>query len=180
MTESLRKAKSEYLVDLVRALAWPFVALFVMFSFWKPLHRTAELLPSVLDRSDSISIGGISLEVGSHLRSKATPEVLAAISATSTSGIRKMLDTGGDIFFDNDNYPEERANVQELMRLHLYREATKSEIVESNAGIGTANVFTVGYVRTQLGTQVHDFMATVIAEFVQQISVQPDKEPQRD
>ena len=89
--ESPNKGKFELVVELIRALAWPTIAGLLLFSFWQPLQLTANLLPTIIDRSDSITIAGLSLKVGRELRSEAPPEVRAALAGLSLAGIEMLL-----------------------------------------------------------------------------------------
>ena len=65
----------EIWVDLVKGLSWPLVALIVLFTMWTPLQRIAADLPDIIERSTSIKIGELAIEVDKGLGQKATPEV---------------------------------------------------------------------------------------------------------
>lgn len=88
----MEKSKFELSVDLVKALAWPAVVGLLLLSFWNPLQKTANLLPSIIDRSDVITISGLSLKVSREMGSEAPAEVRAVLKRLSPQGVMLLLE----------------------------------------------------------------------------------------
>jgi hypothetical protein len=84
-------AEPSRLLEWVRVLMWPCLVLLLLALFWTPIRAAADLLPSMLDRSDEISIGGVKLKVRDSLRSKASPTVRAALAGLSTQATAFVL-----------------------------------------------------------------------------------------
>src|SRR6267378_4283552 len=59
--------KSDLILEYIKVLAWPGMTLLIFVIFWGPLHQVAKMAPSLLDRSESIKIGSLSLVIGKDL-----------------------------------------------------------------------------------------------------------------
>ncbi len=171
MTEAAKKSRFELVVELVKAVAWPTLVALLLLSFWSPLQRTADLIPSIVGRSDTITIAGLSLKIGQGLRNKATPEVERVLAKMSKAGIERVLGMSESAWWDKGSIDFARAENKEIVALGLAVEVPTSEIEQRNA----ADKRNFGYaVRiTALGKQTQAFLRSVVAEFVQELAVPP-------
>lgn len=167
MTTTAQKSRFEMLVELVKATAWPVVALIVLTSFWSPLQRTAEQIPVLVNRSDSITIAGLSLKVSRDLRTKASPEVEKVVARLSRTGIEQVLSLSEKTTWKPDSVEHARGYTKELRDLGLVVELQPKELAEVGAGYGMRP--------TELGRQTQVFLRSVVAEFVQELTLVQSK-----
>lgn len=90
------KAKStfENIVDLLKAILWPIIVLFIFFSYKTELGEIIRLIPKKIETSSKISIGSISLEIDKKARSTGNEELGGIIKTLSEKGIRRLLTLG--------------------------------------------------------------------------------------
>jgi hypothetical protein len=162
------KSTFELIVELIRALAWPILAVLVLISFWRPLHDTAVQIPDIVGRSDTITIAGLSLKVGRALRRQASPEVQEVLARLSPEGLKRVLGLSSSIWWDQGQEPMGQADVAELLRLGLVEEVSSAELQERNRE--DEKNFGYGVEITELGEQTQSFLQSVVAEFVQEVS----------
>src|SRR5579862_8766251 len=62
------------MIEYIKALAWPTVALVFLLSFWTPLHQIMGVLPRLLQQSESISVSGVSLKVSKNIADQVSSE----------------------------------------------------------------------------------------------------------
>jgi hypothetical protein len=162
------KSRFELFVELVKAGAWPLLAAIVLASFWGPLVRTAEEMPSIVGRSESITIAGLSLKVGAALREKVTPQIQAALAKLSGDGVAKVLamSTGG-AYWDKGHETQGRSDYDELLRAGLAEEAPADQLEALNRQDGRS--YGLGIRITSLGRATQSFLRSVVAEFVQNL-----------
>src|SRR5262249_44954594 len=86
-----KKSPFELFTEFVRAIAWPALVVGLVIAFWRPLKDTADDVPTILSRSDTVSIAGMSIKVGSRLYDLATPEVRFALAKASNDGVIHIL-----------------------------------------------------------------------------------------
>jgi hypothetical protein len=167
MPATEKKSTLELVVEVIKALAWPLFATVFLVSFWTPLHDTATLIPSIVSRSDTITIAGLSLKVGKALNKKATPEVELALSRLSKEGVKRLLEMSASSWWDKGSEANGQAENSELVKLGLAMEVSADELATRN----TTDHKNFGYaVRiTDLGRKTQDFLRAVIAEFVDEL-----------
>ena len=162
------KSKLELTVDLMKALAWPVFGFFVLVSFWTPLQKTAALLPSLVERSDTISIAGLSLKIGSALKNQATPEVERVLAKLTVAGIEKTLALGGSSWWGKESVDTAKRDYAELVALGLVEEVAQAELDARNKNyLGSLGY---GIKRTDLGEKTQVFLRSVVAQFVQELN----------
>jgi hypothetical protein len=86
----------ELVVQLVKAAAWPVLALVVILSIRAPLIRSANLLPKMLEQSTSakVSAGGLSIEIQRAATAAGIPQLGELIRGLSPEAVELLLDTG--------------------------------------------------------------------------------------
>lgn len=144
--------------------------------FWTPLHQFAGLIPSIIGRSDAITIAGLSLKVSQGLKAKASPDAEKVLSNLTILAIEPVLQMGGmgeSIFFDQNYTAYGQEQFAELLKLGLVTEIPPSEIEHINIRDGSK--YGYGVKRTELGRQTQAFLQSVVAEFVQELVRQSPK-----
>lgn len=169
------KSRFELFVELVKAGAWPLLAAFVLLSLREPLVKTAEEMPSIIGRSESITIAGLSLKIGAALREKITPQIQAALAKLSGDGVAKVLAmSNGGAYWDKGHEEQGRADYEELLRTGLAEEVPGDQLDTLNRQDGRSYGFGVRI--TALGRATQSFLRSVVAEFVQNLPP-PTAEP---
>jgi hypothetical protein len=162
-----RKSTLELVVELIKALAWPLLAAVFLVSFWTPLHDTATLIPSIVNRSDTITIAGLSLKVGKALNQKATPDIELALGELSKDGVKRLLEMSDSSWWDKGNEAIAQTENAELVKLGLATEATADELATINAR--DHKNYGYGVRITDLGRRTQEFLRAVIAEFIKEL-----------
>src|SRR5438874_2271708 len=75
--------------------SWPTFAVLLLVFFWKPLHQVGELIPRLVENSDTVTIGKITLQVRQNLKtleSQAGPEVRDALSGMEAEDALTVLE----------------------------------------------------------------------------------------
>jgi hypothetical protein len=161
------KGRFELLVELVKATAWPMFAAAVLIIFWGPLHETAKEIPTLVGRSDTVTIAGLSLKVSHGLHQKASPEVQKAVGELSREGIERVLSLSSSSWWDKGSEVSGRSDYAELLRLGLVEEVSSSEVEVQNKRDKRDFGYAVRI--TELGKKVQSFLRSVVAEFVQEL-----------
>jgi hypothetical protein len=175
MPDSQPKSRFELVVELIKAVAWPLIALILLIAFWTPLRQTTDLIPSIIGRSDTISIAGLSLKVSQGLKAKASPEVQRVLAKLSRSGVERVLRMSESAYWDRvpgrTYYKEDTAD---LLKLGLVSEVSAAEIDGLNAK--EHRNYDYGVRQTELGKETQSFLQSVVAEFVEELGRQaPDQ-----
>lgn len=171
MPESQPKSRFELVVELIKALAWPLIALILLIAFWTPLRQTTDLIPSIIGRSDTITIAGLSLKVGQGLKAKATPEVQKVLAKLSRSGVERVLRMSDSSYWTRGSgLSSDKNQGAELVKLGLETEVPQSELDALNLKQQTNYGF--GLRITDLGRETQAFLQSVVAEFVQELGRQ--------
>lgn len=80
-------------MNLIRALAWPGVVLFLVLSFWTPLQRISTRISPLVERIESVSVGGVKFNVGrAFIERRASEAVRTAVNALQTETLKYILE----------------------------------------------------------------------------------------
>jgi hypothetical protein len=172
-TPAIGKSRLELAVDLVKALAWPLIALTVLISFWSPLRAVARQLPDIVNRSETITIAGLSIKVREGLRRQATPEIARALANVTPDGLKRLLNTSSLSCWGADGADFGRKENAELIRLGLVEEVPKAELCSPQPG----QDYVFGARPTALGRETQTFLLAVISEFAQEIARKDTQSP---
>ncbi|SET69761.1 hypothetical protein SAMN05216412_11325 [Nitrosospira multiformis] len=155
--ENIKKSTFELCVELIRALAWPVIAAALLISFWQPLRETANLLPSILHRSDAITIAGLSLKVSHELRHEAPPDVQAKLRRLSPSGIEALLNHGENTKMIYEGKSEEKRAEER------WGELVANELAYKESYDDGARFFVA---LTPVGVKARSYLVSIISEFI--------------
>jgi hypothetical protein len=164
------KGRFELFVELIKAASWPVIALLLLFSFWGPIHDAANLIPSIMMRSDTITIAGLSLKVSPELRERASPEVQKVLTQLSPQGLDRILQMSESSFWDIGSETNGRNENQNLLQLGLVEEIPSAEL-EAHNHRENRN-FGFGVRITSLGRQTQIFLRSVLSRFVNEVAQQ--------
>jgi hypothetical protein len=162
---SPRKSRYEITVSLISALAWPAIALFLLFLYREPLHAVAIQLPSLMANSNTITVAGVSVQVDRRLRSQASTEALKSMSSLSAEGVRTLMDlTRGQPIYTADDMRSGRVD-REYGELFKAGQAELIPWDETKFGAGAKSVRV-----TEQGRRTQELAFLIIADFAGQIA----------
>ena len=121
------KGNSPWPVELLKALAWPLVVLFLLMAFWKPLQAVGELLPQMFEKLDTVTVGGVRVDVRSALAEKAPNAVKLVLAKLSPAGIQYIVENG-ESGVTRTTKGVLLVEQQELIAAKLCRDLTKAEL----------------------------------------------------
>ncbi|URI09441.1 hypothetical protein MW290_28160 [Aquincola tertiaricarbonis] len=80
-------------IHLVRAVAWPSVIFFLVLSFWTPLQRIANRVSPLVERIESVSVGGVKFNVSKEFIDKrASDAVRKAVNSLKPETLKYILE----------------------------------------------------------------------------------------
>ena len=159
------KSTYEITVMLVRALAWPLIVLFLLFTYRVPIRAIATQLPALIASSNAISVAGVSVQVDRRLRSQASTDALTSLSSLTADGLRTLMDLSrGQPIYTADDIRGGRVDREygELLRSGL---AELRATDEGRFGPGSRMVHV-----TDRGRQTQELAFLIIADFAGQIA----------
>jgi hypothetical protein len=167
MAENQAKSKFEIIVDLIKALLWPIIAVFILILFWQPLRLVANQLPSIVSRSETITISGLSLKIRNNdIVQKPSDSVKNVLALLSADGIKRMLNNSTASYWDKGDETFGRSEYEELVKLGLYTEDSAEELAERNK---QQKNYGYGVEITSLGKETNNFLVQIVAGFVQEL-----------
>ena len=131
--ESKPKVVPPLLAALLSALiSWPAFAILVIALFWTPLRQTGALLPRLLENSETITLGTLTLQIKQNLKvlaAQAGPEVRSALSGMDADDALVVLNNNlqASVLYSGVP-PDEAARWQKLSRLGLVKVLTDKEL----------------------------------------------------
>ncbi|URI09440.1 hypothetical protein MW290_28155 [Aquincola tertiaricarbonis] len=108
-------------MDFIKSMAWPGLVIFLVVSFWEPLQGIASRLSPLVERIDSVSVGGVQLTVGKEFIEKRAPEaVRTAVNRLTPDAIRYILEHSKGVKRTNRDFLD--SHQRELIAADLCRE----------------------------------------------------------
>ncbi len=144
-------------VDLIKALIWPVVTIFIFLSIRTPLLSLLRELPALLPDTTRLTVAGVSLE--RRLKEAAVPpEVQRAVGSLSPTALRLLLDTGkvGMRYLDKD---WERTN-SDASAIHDLTKAGLGVVTESSEG----SSYPMQYNLTDSGKYAYEVLLRILVE----------------
>jgi len=166
MLTNPQKTRYELTVDLIKALAWPVFAFFMLFSFWKPLHLAMNQLPEIVSQSDTITIASLTLKIDRGLQSKGlepSSEVRDVLSKLSPGGIERILEVSSSSWYTSESDAESKAANMELVNLGLLTLIPPEELTKDGKN------YAYGVRITALGKETQSYLYAIISEFVKEL-----------
>src|SRR5207247_1061885 len=74
--------------------SWRCIIIFVMVAFWTPLKEVVKTIPNVLNSSDSVSVGGVSLHVKRRIANTVSADVRQVLRELDAEDVREILSHG--------------------------------------------------------------------------------------
>jgi hypothetical protein len=176
MTAEPNKSSVELATDFIKAIAWPLFALIFLISFWEPFQAAANMLPDIVNRSNTITIAGLTLQINRSLKlqnQQPSSEVKQVLADISPDDINKILATSGWRVWNAQEVDGGRDEYAKLVKLGVFREMTNQEL-QNRTEYAVRPVY--GVVNKPLGDETRDFLIALIAEFAQQLG-QPQQSP---
>src|SRR3954470_23543522 len=111
------KSRIQNITDLLKVVLWPIIVVVIILIFWRPLYLTLNRLPDVLNKSEAITIGSLSIKLEKKIISKPTEEVQNVLKELSATSVETLIYSNG-----TTNYYHE----SEM----LYRQKQFSDLIE--------------------------------------------------
>jgi hypothetical protein len=165
-----QKTRFELTVELIKAVAWPLFAIFVLFTFWEPLHLAMNQLPDIVNRSNTITIAGLTIKIDQSLQLKnrePSAEVRQALSEITSDGIQTLMNLSGSARWLPQDADNGRRKNSEMVRLGLFEEIPLQELKDN---------FAYGVRVTQVGRDTQAYLYALISTFLEQLN-QPVSTP---
>jgi hypothetical protein len=173
---STRRSKTDVFLEFSKTFAWPSITLFVIIIFWTPLQRIAEMAPNLLENSESIKIGSLSLDVGKKIGRQLPDEVRTVLQNLDSDDIHYILaaDSGGyDKFFYGQEVTEEWARNRKFVELGLGSKLSKQELraqfEEDRKNDKEAVLATEGFRTTKLFDRTNSFLINLLPEVISEL-----------
>jgi hypothetical protein len=166
-------ATTHTFLELTKALAWPITAGIALVAFWGPLHETANAIPSIIQRSDTISVSGVKLTIRKGSIESATPQARAAVDKLDGDDIRLILETTmGTIYYnhwgeDKDEQADRKATLarwKKFIGLGLAHNVPKAELEKAAREANTE--YDYGVTTTDTFSKVRETLIGVTAQIV--------------
>jgi len=165
MEEKNKKTHYEISVDLIKALAWPLFAVFLLFSFWKPLHTIINELPELIQRSKTVTVAGVVLEINQDLP-EPSEEVKTALAKISPEGVQELMRLSNESDYKNAPPSYIKVTYEELIKLGLFMEVPTENLKED---------YIYGVQVTQLGRETQEYVYKLLSEFLTQLNLLNNK-----
>ncbi len=161
------KSKFELTVDLIKAIIWPIVVSFLLIVFWRPIYSTINQIPKVVNNSETITIGSLSLKIRSNSNLIPSDSVKISLEALSASGINSLLTSNGtsEYFYENQVLFGEQ-KYEELIRLCLYEKMDSIHYGRDFKGVP----FYYGVIPTHKGIDVRNYLISLLTGLVKEIN----------
>lgn len=158
------KKRIDYVFDFYQAsipflvaLVWPLAIVIIISIFREPLFQTLQQLPSVVSKSTSIEIAGVSIKVDERIAGINDPELKAALSNLSPTALRLLMDVGkGGLNTMSKNLTEQEKNALVELKDKGLIELDMSYKNSSNPDLD------VYYRQTDLGKRAYNFVMDVL------------------
>jgi len=157
------KGKFEVFVELVKALAWPVLVLFLVLRFGGPVGNVLNQLPDLVSRSNVVEIGTVKLQLGNKLPEPQS-DVKDALAKLTSQDIQILI-RGGESYFDSAASGEQA--YAGLIALKL-AEGIPSDQLKNN--------YKYGGRLTPLGERTREYLIQVMSVFLQTLA-QPQATP---
>ncbi|MGF6848112.1 hypothetical protein QFZ51_003347 [Chitinophaga sp. W3I9] len=154
------------LTDLLKVVLWPTIALLIIIIYWRPLYLILDELPGVINNSESITIGSLSLKIEKSISRPPSKEIRDILSSMSASGVETLI-TGEGVtkYYHKSEALYGQEKYAELIKLGLYK-----EIDVNHLSLDPNNIkYQYGVQPTELGLQVRDYLMKVFAAILKEV-----------
>lgn len=166
MAENSKKTRFELTTELLKVILWPIVILVIILIFWKPLYLSINEVPNVINNSESITIGSLSLKIKKNTIGRPSNEVKDVLKGISAKGIDVLLSSSAQTEYFHQNevlYGQQR--YKELINLGLYEEMNASHLGRDAEGIK----YYFGVTPTDLGIAARKYLIEIVNGLLKEI-----------
>lgn len=86
-----RPSTLAHISELLRAVAWPLLALGFVLLFYAPIRRLIEIVPAKLDKADKANVGYLSWEIQQRVRERGGTELARIVGALSPAAVEELI-----------------------------------------------------------------------------------------
>jgi hypothetical protein len=113
------------IIELIKAFAWPISTLVIFLLFYQPLNDLLTILPNVVGRADTITIGDLNVKINQKLRREAPAKVRAALQDSSAELLKRLIQVQNSFHqckysFDQETYDRRREVDEALVAKGLF------------------------------------------------------------
>jgi hypothetical protein len=163
-------------VEYIKALAWPIIALIVLASFWTPLHQIGLMAPELVRQSDSITIGSVSLKLSKRVTRRMSDEVRNVLPRLDPDDLQELVATnlpyGTPMTFgDQGTWTESSKRLEKFVTLGLLTRMSIKDLEDEQKANKRQWRDFAGYRATQLYVQVHTFLVKLVPEVIKELQL---------
>lgn len=168
MPSEKNPTKFDLYLKLTTLLAWPIMILILLVIFWRPIKLLSSKLPKVVQKSETISIAGITLKMTDQITQKPTAKINEALTGLGHEPLLGLLElgvdepsVGGIIGYDTATY---NSSIKHLTNRGLLK------VIKPNPTDTNINNSIVKVRMTKLGVKSSLVLADLFKVFVQELS----------
>jgi hypothetical protein len=156
-------------LEFTKVLAWPLITLIVLTVFWKPIRDVARLLPSMLESTETLQVGSVSLRLRAQITRIATEEVRSILKQLDANTLRYILaEDGGGVVTLYGEHNDEVQQLQTLIRLGLARIPTAEDMGGRSVDEEENADHVARFTTTALYDDTRAFLLDLIPELISQ------------
>ncbi|HEV2046594.1 MAG TPA: hypothetical protein VGQ95_08350 [Chthoniobacterales bacterium] len=162
------------ILEYLKALAWPVIALIVLASFWTPLHEIGRMAPELIRQSDSITIGSVSLQLSKRVTRHMSDEVRNILPRLEPDDIRELVAYdrayGAAITYeDQESWTGSSKRLEKFVTLGLLTQMSVKDLEDDQEEKKRRDF--AGYKATQLYVRVHTFLINLVPEVISELQL---------
>jgi hypothetical protein len=173
------QTKVHWLIELIKASAWPCVAVFVVISFWGPLQASARLLPRLLQDTETIEVSGVKINVRNSIAERTPARVKVVLPKLSPAGIEYILENP-QVSKARSTDPTLAPDVAELIGAGLCVPMTKEDLAaaaKKDSRADRKTKYLTGITCGDTYDEVREFLVSLIPDMVRGALGKPDRRP---
>jgi len=173
------QSKVHWRIELIKALAWPCVAIFIVVAFWGPLQASARLLPQLLQDTETIEVSGVKINVRSSIAERTPARVKVVLQKLSPAGIEYILEKRELSEFRSTD-PTLAPDVAELIAAGLCVPMTREDLAaaaKKDSPEERKTKYLTGVKCGDTYDEVRTFLVSLIPDMVRSALGKPDRRP---
>ena len=166
MNQIVKKTKIELTIELLKVIIWPTIVIFVIILFWRPIYSTFNEIPNIIGKSESISIGNLSIKIQRGTTLLPSESVKAILKKISPHAVETLVSSNGTTEYFHTNqvlYGQQR--FKELIQDGLYIEVEKIHLSYDDQNIQYA----YGVQPTKSGIEVRNYLLEIMNGLIKEI-----------
>jgi hypothetical protein len=129
MPEETKTTTFGNIVNLIKALAWPTLILYILLYYRQPISETLSLFPNLVRHASKFSAGGVTLEIEQVAQQSGNEQLAVALKGLSPPARKLLLQVGSSYWAEwskgapggpADYFSPDRPELDELVKRKLF------------------------------------------------------------